>query len=51
MNAAGAVLIVDDDVMVRDVVSRYLGRAGYQVIVASDGEHALRAAKASPPIW
>jgi len=36
-------LVVDDDVTVRDVVSRYLDRAGYRVDVAGDGEAALRA--------
>ncbi|MDN5934392.1 MAG: response regulator transcription factor [Pseudonocardia sp.] len=36
-------LIVDDDMTVRDVVSRYLDRAGYRVDVAGDGEAALRA--------
>jgi DNA-binding response OmpR family regulator len=35
-------LIVDDDVTVRDVVQRYLDRAGYRVRVAGDGEQALR---------
>jgi DNA-binding response OmpR family regulator len=40
---SGAVLVVDDDVMVRDVVGRYLGRAGYHVTVAGDGEQALLA--------
>jgi DNA-binding response OmpR family regulator len=49
VSAAGAVLIVDDDVMVRDVVGRYLGRAGYHVTVAGDGEQALRAAEETPP--
>jgi DNA-binding response OmpR family regulator len=49
MSAAGAVLVVDDDVLVRDVVGRYLGQAGYQVTVAGDGVDALRAAKAAPP--
>lgn len=49
MTAAGAVLVVDDDVLVSDVVGRYLGRAGYQVTVAGDGEKALRAAQANPP--
>ncbi len=49
MNAAGAVLVVDDDVLVRDVVGRYLGRAGYQVTVTGDGQDALRTAQASPP--
>jgi DNA-binding response OmpR family regulator len=46
MSAAGAVLVVEDDELVRDVVSRYLSQAGYQVTVAGDGEHALRAAQA-----
>jgi DNA-binding response OmpR family regulator len=36
------VLIVDDDVTVRDVVHRYLDRAGYRVRVAGDGEQALQ---------
>ena len=36
-------LVVDDDTTVRDVVSRYLDRAGYRVDVAGDGEAALRA--------
>jgi DNA-binding response OmpR family regulator len=36
-------LVVDDDVTVRDVVSRYLDRAGYRVDVAGDGEQALQA--------
>ena len=33
-------LVVDDDVTVRDVVSRYLDHAGYRVDVAGDGEAA-----------
>lgn len=49
MSAADAVLVVDDDVMVRDVVGRYLGRAGYHVTVAGDGEEALRAADIAQP--
>lgn len=49
MSGGGDVLVVDDDVMVRDVVGRYLGRAGYTVTVAGDGEEALRAAESRPP--
>jgi DNA-binding response OmpR family regulator len=49
MSEPGSVLVVDDDVMVRDVVGRYLGRAGYRVSVAGDGEEALRIAADSPP--
>ncbi|MGH3882943.1 MAG: response regulator transcription factor [Pseudonocardiaceae bacterium] len=49
MSAGGAVLVVDDDVMVRDVVGRYLGRAGYHVTATGDGEEALRLAGTTPP--
>lgn len=35
------ILVVDDDPTVSEVVSIYLKRAGYQVIVASDGQEAL----------
>src|SRR5881409_2285749 len=34
------VLVVDDEPMVRDVVSRYLERDGHRVITAADGEAA-----------
>ena len=43
MNDRPLALVVDDDVTVRDVVHRYLDRAGYRVAVAGDGEQALRA--------
>ena len=49
MNAAGCVLVVDDDVLVRDVVGRYLSRAGYHVTLVGDGHEALRAAEVDPP--
>ncbi|CCH27997.1 response regulator transcription factor [Actinosynnema sp. NPDC047251] len=42
MNETGRVLVVDDDVTVRDVVRRYLELAGHQVELVGDGEHALR---------
>ncbi len=42
-------LVVDDDITVRDVVSRYLDRAGYRVDVAGDGEAALRSVAARVP--
>ncbi|WP_063747152.1 response regulator transcription factor [Saccharothrix sp. NRRL B-16314] len=38
----GRVLVVDDDVTVRDVVRRYLELAGHEVEVVGDGESALR---------
>src|SRR6266704_1690627 len=34
------VLVVDDEPMVRDVVSRYLERDGHRVVTAEDGEAA-----------
>jgi DNA-binding response OmpR family regulator len=43
------VLVVDDDMNVRDVVRRYLEHAGYRVDVAGDGEEALRIAGESDP--
>jgi len=49
VNAAGSVLVVDDDVLVRDVVGRYLSRAGYHVTLVGDGHKALRAAESNQP--
>jgi DNA-binding response OmpR family regulator len=40
----GHILVIDDDATVRDVVGRYLARAGYQVSVSPDGEQGLRLA-------
>ena len=36
------VLVADDDVVVRDIVRRYLERDGHEVRVAGDGDEALR---------
>jgi two-component system, NtrC family, sensor kinase len=44
----GRVLIVDDEPHIRNVVSRYLGKRGYEVREAGDGEAALRLAEAEP---
>ncbi len=46
---AGRVLVVDDDMNVRDVVRRYLEHAGYTVVLAGDGEQALRLVAESEP--
>ncbi|MFR9675066.1 response regulator transcription factor [Streptomyces sp. TR06-5] len=43
------VLVVDDDPTVLEVVSRYLGRAGYTVDRAADGREALAHAESAPP--
>jgi DNA-binding response OmpR family regulator len=40
----GAILVVDDEPTITDVVSRYLERAGYVARAAQDGPGALRAA-------
>jgi DNA-binding response OmpR family regulator len=43
------VLVVDDEPTIRDVVSRYLVRAGYETIVAATGREALRQAGEGRP--
>jgi DNA-binding response OmpR family regulator len=49
MSAADRVLVVDDEPMVRDVLSRYLTRDGFEVETAADGEAALAAFEAERP--
>jgi DNA-binding response OmpR family regulator len=43
------VLVVDDDPTVRDVLGRYLSRAGYRVTVCGDGDEGLRLAREQRP--
>jgi DNA-binding response OmpR family regulator len=43
------VLVVDDDLTVSDVVSRYLEREGHEVETVADGRAALEQAAAAPP--
>jgi DNA-binding response OmpR family regulator len=43
------ILVVDDEPSIREVVSIYLERAGYQVVVADDGQAALEALERQPP--
>jgi DNA-binding response OmpR family regulator len=43
------VLVVDDEPSIREVLSIYLERAGYQVVVASDGQTALEVVEKRPP--
>ncbi len=46
---AKKVLVVDDDVKTVDLVKLYLNRDGYKVLVAYDGNEALRLARESHP--
>jgi two-component system response regulator ResD len=44
-----SILVVDDEPMVREVLSRYLTTEGFDVVVAADGEEALdRFARSAP---
>jgi two-component system response regulator ResD len=45
----GSVLVVDDEPVITDVVSRYLERAGYSTRVAADGFEALKLASEAAP--
>ncbi len=47
--AGKRVLLADDNVDMRAYVARLLQGQGYQVVTASDGEEALRLARAAPP--
>jgi DNA-binding response OmpR family regulator len=49
MTAEPRVLVVDDEPMVREVLSRYLQREGFRVDVAADGEVALARFEACRP--
>jgi len=47
----GVVLVVDDEAPIRDILSFYLKRAGYQVLLAENGHQALEEmAKLSPDL-
>jgi DNA-binding response OmpR family regulator len=48
---AASILVVDDEPMVREVLSRYLSKEGFDVWAAEDGEEALaRYARAAPDL-
>jgi DNA-binding response OmpR family regulator len=49
MDAGARVLVVDDEPIVREVLSRYLTRAGFEVSAAADGQAALEIFEASRP--
>ena len=48
-HTTGRVLVVDDEPMVLEVVTRYLERDGFRVDAAEDGSTALELARARPP--
>jgi DNA-binding response OmpR family regulator len=49
MAAEARVLVVDDELIVREVLSRYLARDGFDVKTASDGQAALEVFEATRP--
>ena len=49
MTPEGRVLVVDDEPIVREVLSRYLRFEGFQVETAADGQAALEAFESSRP--
>ncbi len=49
VHSRGRVLVVDDEPTIRDVVSRYLVRAGYETVVAATGREAIRHAGSERP--
>lgn len=49
MTAGAHVLVVEDDPVFRELLTRTLSEAGYVVEVASDGQEALRVIRASRP--
>ena len=46
---ADRVLVVDDDATVRDLMRRFLGREGFDVVTAENGAEALAAARTQRP--
>jgi DNA-binding response OmpR family regulator len=48
-HSRGRVLVVDDEPTIREVVSRYLVRAGYETAVAATGREAIRHAGSERP--
>jgi len=44
------VIVVDDDPVVHDLMTRYLAKEGFRAVIAPDGEQALRLARRIHPI-
>jgi chemosensory pili system protein ChpA (sensor histidine kinase/response regulator) len=49
LNTSPLIMVVDDSLTVRKITSRILGRAGYQVMTATDGVDALEKMQESMP--
>jgi DNA-binding response OmpR family regulator len=46
---ADKILVVDDELEIRDLLSKFLTEEGYEVIVASNGEEAIKLAERENP--
>ncbi len=46
---AATILVIDDDPTVHDLMTRYLGKEGYRVVVAADGQAGLSLAREAKP--
>jgi len=46
---AGTVLVIDDEAVVRELMQRYLGKEGFRVLTAANGEDGLRLAREQRP--
>jgi DNA-binding response OmpR family regulator len=46
---AETILVIDDDAAVRDLMSRYLSKLGFNAVLAASGEEGLRLAKEVRP--
>src|SRR5262249_31510979 len=46
---AGTVLVIDDEVAIRDLMQRYLAKEGFRVVAAAGGEEGLRLARELRP--
>jgi CheY-like chemotaxis protein/anti-sigma regulatory factor (Ser/Thr protein kinase) len=49
-NRPDTILVIDDDASVRDLMSRFLTKMGFRVVVASSGEEGLRLAHQVQPL-
>ena len=46
---AGTVLVIDDEAVVRELMQRFLGKEGFRVLTAANGEDGLRLAREQRP--